>query len=261
LGGHDGHGALLGAIRSRRSRLLADAELLEPTAQRQPLDDGQAPSRPVTVLLEPAAWAPEALTTAIAALANQSCAKQLLLCCIGPCQPAVEATVARLLGRSPVLAADWVEAARELADGHVLHLGAGIILHDRRTIAHLVALASRDGVAGASCAILAPACRGREWVHKIHSAGQVAGVGEPAPFAAAAANFWNMLVPVARLPAKLWLTRSALLAVQGTGAGDILLLSTFVAASLCSDTMEPYAGIVPSLAESERALRLDWCVA
>ena len=256
-----GHEALLGAIRTSRSRPLADVELLEPSAQHGLSEGGGGAAGTVTVVVEPAAWDPDAFAAALASLASQTCADQLALCCIGQPHPIAQAAISRVLGLSPIVVGSLDDAASAMADGYVLHLGAGIILHDRRTIAHLALLAGRETVAGASCAILVPSRRGREWVHAIHSAGMAAGTAGLVDLAPEATNLWNIVMPMAQLPQALWLTRRERLAGLNQDGATILLLSTRVTASRFADLPGQPEALKPPLADAEQALQISWCLA
>lgn len=256
-----GHEALLGAIRTSRNRPLADVELLEPSAQHGLSDSGGGPAATVTVVVEPAAWDPDAFAAALASLASQTCADQLALCCIGQPHPSAQAAISRVLGLSPIVVSSLADAANAMADGYVLHLGAGIILHDCRTIAHLALLADRETVAGASCAILASSRRGREWVHAIHSAGMAAGATGLVDLAPVATNLWNMVMPMAQLPQALWLTRRERLAGLNQDGATILLLSTRVTASRFADLPGQPEALSSPFADSGQALHISKCVA
>ena len=166
-----------------------------------------------------------------------------------------------MLGLSPIVVSSLADAANAMADGYVLHLGAGIILHDCRTIAHLALLADRETVAGASCAILAPSRRGREWVHAIHFAGMAAGATGLVDLAPVATNFWNMVMPMAQLPQALWLTRRERLAGLNQDGATILLLSTRVTASRFADLPGQPEALSPPFADSGQALHISKCVA
>lgn len=261
----DAAGLPLAAIRSADRRQIAEARLLVPVAQ--PAEFAGAvdlSGRRVKVLLSPGAWNEQGLVTTLASLAAQRGGLEIALVLVGAVAK-LGASAANAFFPGCWTAIDSPDAATDLVgDDPVLHVGAGITLHDDRTLSTLLALLENEKVASASCAIVESARHGLDWSIKPFDMGQTWHAGEGAttrPLVTLADVMWQTTVPVAAPPRDFWLARPSLLRRDTLPHGAMHLCCTLLSVSYLAPGEAPAddAGDHPRLpqAEPERALRIE----
>jgi len=112
----------------------------------------------------------------------------------------------------------------------LLYIGAGVILHDHRTLALLTNIALGNGVAAAACPLVTHSTRGKDSSISVEDAGMVRSADSLIALAGNVSRFWNTALPVAQLPNDLWLARKGCLNAD-TEIDDTLILTTQLTAS------------------------------
>ena len=261
----DAAGLPLAAIRSADRRQIAEARLLVPVAQPAEFTGGaDLGERRVKVLLSPRGWNEQRLVTTLASLAAQRGGLEIALVLVGAVAT-LGASAANIFFPGCWTAIDSLDAAIDLmGDDPVLHVGAGITLHDDRTLSTLLALLENEKVASASCAIVESTRHGLDWSIKQFDMGQAWHAGEDAatrPLVTLADVMWQTTVPVAAPPRDFWLARPSLLRRDTLPYGAMHLCCTMLSASYLApgEAHADDAADHPHLpqAEPERALRIE----
>jgi hypothetical protein len=233
-----------GAIRLGNAKRLTDAELLVPTA------DGNLASRfasrqAITWLIKADGWTDGTLVKAIYALALQCGMHADSIAFIGSADPlSLSVAIDRFGGRVRRFV-DVASSAREIETPLVGFLGAGVVLHDNRSVAVFSTILENDAVATASCVLITSG--GRNSI--AHLAVLDSGITDTnAAFDLARPehelqleHLWRTNYPVAEPLRDLWVTRSEALSTwlserKPASAGErIHICSSLITASYCDE--------------------------
>ena len=201
------------AIRIPIGRRLTESELLQPVAQPYDLAP-PGTQRPIIVAIEPGLWTQPALEAGLGALSLQRGNESLRIYLIGPSTPG-QRSLARELFHDRVETRPNVHSfVDSLGDDDVMHLGPQVILHDDRTLDTFRSMLSQDGIASASCPIIACSKRGKSWDVKVAGAGSAVTGDENGGLLDLGGHFetfWRKAVPIKVPPGDLWVTRSDVL--------------------------------------------------
>ena len=217
------------AIRMPRARPLNEAELLIPVAAPALAVE---PTGAIDVIVPTHGRSDGELAEALQSLALQAAVGEIRLIFLGTPTPQTSRLGERLF-KSVREAGDIKVAAAMSSAPLIGYLGHGVVLHDRRTLAQLAAMARRPGVASASAVLVSIERRGRGWNVVPVDAGEFAITdGDRGPEIALA--LWRETLANRRPPGGLWLARRANVEawVDGaTEAGGLHLCTSRITAS------------------------------
>jgi hypothetical protein len=157
------HGALpaalpILALRCAR-RAISETSLLAPKSPTGNVVDGPGP---ITWLVFPSRWAVDELPQALEALTLQTGTAASIVF-IGAASPPTAMLASRLFGRRVETVRSLPDALKRLDTPLVGYLGAGLVLHDRRTVAILADMLGGPAVLTASAPIVAVERQGEGW--------------------------------------------------------------------------------------------------
>jgi hypothetical protein len=246
------------AIKSLPGGGLAESELLQPLAQPLLILPPPVSPKDLVVAIEPALWPVQALETGLTALGRQIGGQLMTICMIGTVDPQRRAMIelefaGRTSSRPNVHA--FVE---ELTEGHVLHLGPGVILHDNRTLVTFQSLL--ENAASASCPILTCTRRGKNWAIRVADAGRVLNLGLDTNDVALAPRvdvLWRSIFPVSGQPGNLWAARADVLRDAPEAAERPHLFCGWVTASYWDAEPQEQATLNLPAARAEVSLGIE----
>ena len=235
------------AIRQPPKRPATEAELLAPSGVRGPAEAVGAQS--ISWLIWPGRWAGPELGQSLEALAEQLAATQWIIF-VGEPAPEVADVAGRLFGGRVRWAADAAAASALIDTSLVGYLGAGVILHDRRSVERLSQLVDEPNAASATALVLFAERRGK-------GALVVPAEGNHLPDARL---FPAAILPLAAPPRDLWVARAEL--ARKWLAGDIEapghhLCSTSVSVSRLSRAASADPPLRLPRSERERAITAE----
>jgi hypothetical protein len=201
-----------GAIRLPRAKTISDAELFVPFAEGE--HSLMADARPaVSWLIEAGAWDRHDLAQALQAVSRQAGAAADCVLLVGrldsPSLMLAKELFADRVGRH----SDIKAAMSKLRTPLVGWLGAGVLLHDCRTVDILSHLLNNDAVATSACVLISIERRGKAWRGAISDSGAFYTVRgtelASTQKALLAEQLWRSNYPVAAPSPDLWLARSS----------------------------------------------------
>ena len=228
----------VGAIRLPRKARTTEAELLVPLAE---LEVAFAPREQVTWLIIPKEWEREQLVDAVIALGAQEGASTDVIAFIGPVDRQMLSSARDGFPGRTRSFATFSDAATSLESSLSGYVGAGVVLHDKRSAALFASILKDEEIATASCVLVHTRRNGKEWHAAVVDGGSFAarrntGVQHADP-EVIVQHLWRSSYPIAHPLPDLWVTRSS--RVQAwtsgsetmTGGGHHVITSLITASS------------------------------
>jgi hypothetical protein len=252
------------ALRTRRSRALADSELLVPVAA--PELSVEASELAITWLIWPGSWHEPELLQALEALGAQEGACAFSGYFVAAAPSAADRAAAALFGRRVRSFVSKADAIAALVTPLAGYLGGGVILHDARTTALLARLLGEPGTASASPVMVSVDKRGKGWLVSPADAGNILTPGDPRhnepAEASEASMLWRSSWPVVLPPRDIWLTQAD--AIRAWATGEPLsgrhVCTALVTASYCGQRYDREAPLIPPPGEDSAALMMETVV-
>ena len=198
------------AIRLPGKARTTQAELLMPLAE---ILGAFAPREPLTWLIRPKEWERGQLHDAVIALGTQEGASADVIAFIGPVdRPALSSARGEFPGRTHSFA-NFSDAAAGLETLLVGYVGAGVVLHDKRSAALFASILKNEEIATASCVLVHTRRNGKEWHAAVVDGGSLAtrlNINvQHANLEIIAQHLWRSSYPVAHPLPDLWVSRSS----------------------------------------------------
>jgi hypothetical protein len=239
----------------RVARNPTEAEMLCPVSAPMLVLPDHDPD--ITVVISSAEWNEAELLHALQALALQTCRESLTINFAGTAPPAVAAAAARLFPMRSATYADCAAAFSAAMTTFSAWLGAGIILHDERTLALLTGFLAPKTISTVGCVVVRSFKRGKSW--------HVSPVGTDVFTPIDAPQIWRSTIPVVKPQAGPWVARTSVLKAQLRGGEEsaansagLHLYTSLVTASYCSAPLADEAiEMAPELVVSDRAVTIE----
>jgi hypothetical protein len=230
------------AIRLPRKARTMDAELLMPLGE---IREVLTPREPLTWVIRPQEWERGQLFDAVVALGTQEGASADAIALIGPVdRQTLSIAKDEFLGRTRNFAT-FADAAWSLETSLIGYVGAGVVLHDKRSAALFGSILGNEEIATASCVLVHTRRMGKEWHAEVVDGGRVAARRhnsvQPADLEIIARHLWRFSYPVASPLADLWIARSSAVKAWASGSdttadcGHHVITSLITASSGRSD--------------------------
>ncbi|MEO7187508.1 MAG: hypothetical protein ABIW58_03765 [Sphingomicrobium sp.] len=252
------------AIRMAPSRPLHEAELLVPVAA--PKLSVSKSSAGISWLLWPNDWREDDLLQSLETIAAQTDAGPSSIVFVGS-EPAGAGRLAEQLFVGRVRSVPNVEEALPAIDTPLAaYVGPNVILHDRRTAAHLSTMLDEPRNATASVVMVTVEKRGKGWLVATADAGTIPTLSGSERTVAEQSKdamlLWRATWSGVKPPRDLWMTRAKSLAVclssdRDADAGGLHICSALITASYSSPPQGGSPPLSPPANAPHRALRTE----